>query len=474
MNTVRHVGAVAAAALVLMYTGAGVEQAVATQPTGAAASAARPDVPAGVPYYAGKLNPEVNTLRYNLSLRWDGRALSGSASVVFQTTRTTSTVRLDLLHSLRVSKVDLDGRPIGFTHLQNGLAMNVGHLVRGVHHTFTIEYSGIPHSVTAPSRRGDFAEGLGWQTDPQGHVYTFQEPFGAFTWYPVNDYPADKAFYDAQITVPSTDVAVFNGALTGRSPAGPGMTTYRWHMGRPAASYLTTIAIGPYTGYHDTMPNGTPAVYWLLPRDRSVLPRLEYQARDAFSWLQRHAGPYPFDRFGVVVVAGSSAMETQTLVTMSRKTLDRPDAVVEHEMAHQWFGDAVTPTKWQGLWLNEGWAMWMQQAYEKYRGGYQYLGGMKNWRYYDVQSRRTCGPPGHYNPRTFGALNVYLGPAMMLNRIRVQIGPVEFLKLAKAWVAEHEYGHVSRDEFIRWVNAQTGQNFTSLINLWLDSPRTPR
>jgi len=412
-------------------------------------------------------------LHDSLALDWDGTTLTGTAAVRFRTTRTTDTVRLDLIHALHVSQVTLDRVPITFAQKGFGLVLDVGHLVKGVPHTFTIGYSGTPHTVRAPTHRGDFAEGLGWTEDSDGNVYTFQEPFGAFTWYPVNDHPSDKATYDAQITVPAGDAAVFNGQLEGQQTSAGGSTTFSWHVGRPVASYLTTIAIGPYTAYHDRMTDGTRTTYWLLPRDQSILASLKTQTADAFDWLEDNAGPYPFRTFGIVVTGGDSAMETQALVTLSRAAFNRPDAVIEHEMAHQWYGDAISPVDWQGLWLNEGWAMWMQQAYETYRGGYRYLGGMDNWRPYDERSRQQSGPPGDYEPKSFGDLNVYLGPAMMLDKIRQRVGDAEFTTVSKAWVAQHEFGNVARGEFLHWLNVQTGQRLDALVNLWLDSPHTP-
>ncbi len=427
------------------------------------------------PYYPAKSNPEINTLHDDLSLRWDGAKLSGTATVTFATTRATSRVRLDLIKAMHVSTVTLDGTAIDFAHRGSGLVMSTGPLLEAERHTVRIGYSGRPHTVPAPTRRGDVAEGLGWTVDAAGNVYTFQEPYGAYTWYPVNDHPSDKATYDATITVPRGDTAVFIGTPTGSTSTGT-TSSYSWRVARPVASYLTTIAIGPYTAYHGTMSDGTMATYWLLPRDREILPSLKAQSSAAFDWLLDHAGPYPFRTFGTVVTVvtgGTSAMETQTLVTLSRPAFDRPDAVIEHEMAHQWYGDAVTPLDWQGLWLSEGWAMWMQQAYESDRGGYRFLGGMDKWRPYDERSRQVSGPPGDYDPRSFGDLNVYLGPAMMLDRIRQRVGDAEFTALSKAWVRQHEYGNVSRAEFVTWLNGETGRRFNALVRLWLDSPHTP-
>lgn len=426
------------------------------------------------PYYPKTSNPQIDTLHYNLALRWDRTVLTGTATVIFRAMATTNSLRLDISPQLNVSDVAIDAKAIAYIQTGDNLVMAVIHVAKGSQHTLTIDYSGAPATAPAPSGRGDLRGGLGWSRDPEGNVYTFQEPYGAYTWYPVNDHPSDKALYDVQVTVPRGEVAVFNGTLEGEQPAGPDATTWRWHLDEPAASYLTTIAIGDYSAYHQTMPDGTPATYWLLPQDRQLLQTLKSESRRAFTWLESRLGSYPFSTFGVVVVGGQSGMETQSMVTLSRGALERPDAVLEHEMAHQWFGDAVTPTDWRGLWLNEGWAMYLQQWYEHDTGRYEYAGGITRWRALDNAARARSGPPGDYDPTSFGDVNVYLGPALMLDRIRQRVGDRRFEELARAWVVEHEYGNVDRAEFVHWLDVKTGQSFSRLVDLWLDAPTTPR
>lgn len=143
-------------------------------------------------------------------------------------------------------------------------------------------------------------------------------------------------------------------------------------------------------------------------------------------------------------------------------------------MSHQWFGDSVTPTDWQGLWLNEGWAMYMQQWYEADTGRFQAGGGITRWREPDQVARLFAGPPGDFDPEKFGETNVYLGPALMLDEIRQRIGDSRFEDLVKAWPAEHANENVDRETFTAWVNAQAGRDLTALIDTWLDSRQTPR
>ncbi|MBA2446338.1 MAG: M1 family peptidase [Nocardioidaceae bacterium] len=429
--------------------------------------------PAEDPYYPEMSNPEVDVLHYLLALDWDGARLNGETTVTFQATEDTSSVRLDLASALVVDQVSLDGEPIGHEQVDDGITFETGALMPGQTHTLVIPYAGVPEPTPAPSARSDMTGGLGWNVDDDGSVYTFQEPYGAFTWYPVNDHPSDKALYDAAVTAYDGDVGVFNGVLESSEGAGDAVTN-TWHLDEPAASYLVTIAIGPYTEHVKTTPSGMEISYWLMPRDEHLLPSLTRDGSDSFEWAEEHIGDYPFSSLGFLIVGGSSAMETQTLVTISRGAAGRPDAVVLHELSHQWFGDSVTPRDWQGMWLNEGWAMYLQQWFETDTGRTQYGGGIDSWRLFDLASRRTSGPPGDYDPESFGDVNVYLGPALMLDRIRQRLGDATFEEIVKAWPAQHEGETVDREIFTRWLNAQTGIDFTRLIATWLDSERTPR
>jgi aminopeptidase N len=442
------------------------------EPTRAGLQSAR-SRPVEDPYYPGTSNPEFDALHYLLKLDWNGTRLKGRATIMFRAAVTTRQVRLDLSHALRAQSVRLDGRQVAYTQSGDAIVMRTGRLRKNTRHVVTIDYAGVPHSTPAPSRRSDLAEGLGWNVDRRGSVYTFQEPYGAFTWYPVNDQPSDKALYDAVISTHGRDVAVFNGDLVSRSRHGS-TTVSRWHLDAPAASYLTTLAIGPYSRSVVTTGSGMDIAYWVLPRDRSTLRILETEGSNAFDWLVAHAGPYPFDSLGVVVVDGDSAMETQTMITFGRTELSRPDSVLEHEMAHQWFGDSLTPRTWRDLWLNEGWAMYMEQWFERTTHRQPYAGGITHWRHLDQQSRDRSGPPASYDPQTFGDLNVYLGPAMMLDAIRIRIGDSAFDRLVKAWASQQAHSTVSRAVFTRWLQADTGRRFRPLLHAWLDSARTPR
>ncbi len=450
---------------------------------GAAALQAGESHPVEDPYYPETSNPEVDVLHYFLNLAYQEEVLSGTATVTFRATKPTSRIRLELSDALEIEKVTLDDARVSFGHKDNGLTMTTPKMKPGRTHTFVIKYSGRPAPVPAPSKREDMTAGLGWRTESDGSVYTIQEPYGAFTWYPVNDHPSDEALYDARITTSSPDVGVFNGVLEDKQVRG-GLTTTRWHVDEPMASYVTTLAIGPYEQYSGPTKSGLTITYWLMKRDQRLITPLRSEGTDAFDWLVEHAGPYPFSSLGVVVVGGEGTMETQTMITLDRGAARLQAfgaSTLQHEMAHQWYGDSVTPTNWRGMWLNEGWATYLQQRYSAEtqpkapsdNPGPKVPGAQLTLRQVDNHARAESGPPGDYKPDHFADINVYIGPALMLREIRKQVGERKFDQLVKAWPAQHENENVDRAEFTRWVNQFTGQDLTPLIDRWLDSRHTP-
>jgi aminopeptidase N len=309
-----------------------------------------------------------------------------------------------------------------------------------------------------------------------GRIWTMQEPFGALTWYPVNDHPSDKARYDVTIHAPGHWVGVFNGELQSRSYRHR-VTTTVFHLGAPSASYLTTIAIGPYRHISDVGPHGLPISYW-VPRDGRRHLRVLRETPSMLRWLESRLGRYPFSTAGVVLVPSASAMETQTLVTMGTGiwgSQGSRSAAFDllHEYAHQWYGDSVTPDNWPDLWMNESFAMYIQISYEASHGGAGLADWWRHLRHNDNAYRATFGPPGAYDKHQFASINVYYCGALMLHELRKRIGAATFARVLRAWPQRHRFSDQNRRRWIRFLHQQTGRRLGPFVTRWLMSPTTP-
>lgn len=438
--------------------------------------------PVADPIYPEFGNPTLDVLKYELALEWDPArsVLSGTATLTIRATAAVTEISLDFSDAYTVESMRINGAGGAATRRGNDLVVPVS-LPAEARATLSVTYRGVPAPVPMPSGRGDFREGVGLRPGRDGEAWTMQEPYGAMTWYPANDHPSDEAVYDIAVTVPAGWAAVAHGRLV-EIRRGSGGETFSWRSVDPVASYLATLALGRYTRLADTGPNGLPISYWLRTgRDEALEPALR-KTPELLGWLEERFGPYPFPTAGVVVVDSFSAMETQQMVTYGAKLgaggtapadLDLVEETLLHEFAHQWFGDAVTPTDWRGLWLNEGFAMYAEWLWNVDQG-WRSEASWEEWaRATDALSRPVAGPPGNPLPEHFGESNVYAGPAYLLHQIHEEVGDDAFFALARDWVQTQRNQQVDRSEFVAFVNRHTGRDFTELIDLWLDSPTTP-
>ena len=415
-------------------------------------------------------DPSVDSLHYDLDLAWTPATLTleGVATIELRSTADGDHLQLDLGEALEVSTVTLDGADVPFEHTGKDLVVTAP-VVKDERYVLEVHYSGIPEPTAAPTTRSDFNT-TGWTTTPDGGAWTMQEPYGAFTWYPVNDQPSDKALYDISITVPAPWVGVANGELVDQQEH-DGLTTSSWHLSSPASAYLITMGIGDYTHTSNTSKSGVEISYW-VPSDRPGLADgLEYAAT-GLDWLEAKLGPYPFDSLGFLLNDSRSGMETQTMISLGATDYTTSPAVLVHEMAHQWYGDEITPDDWRDVWMNEGMAMYLQGIWQAEQDGRSADEVMDEYASFEMVMREESGPPAAYDPTQFGEGNVYYGPALMWHELRKQIGDELFFQVVRDWPARDPDTNAGRHVYLPWLVEQTGVD-RSFFDDWLLSPTTP-
>ena len=417
-------------------------------------------------------DPGVDALHYDLDLTWDPdtSVLTGAETLTFRSTEDDDSFRLDLEPALEVSDVTLDGQPVDFE--QDGKDLVVAaDVATDERYVATIGYSGAPEPVAAPTTRADVPS-LGWTTMPDGAVWTMQEPFGAYSWYAVNDHPSDKALYDFTLRVPDPMVGVANGELESRTQS-RGRTVTRWHLAEPAASYLVTVAFGDYAQAEETSASGVPVSIWLPADEESQMAELRRTTVASLDWAEGVLGPYPFDSLGFLLVDSTSGMETQTMVTLGLTDYTTSGPVLVHEVVHQWWGDQVTPRDWRDLWMNEGMTMYLQALWESENGGQSLEETIGGWAADGPGLRAEGGPPASYDPETFAEGNVYYLPAVMWHQVRERLGDDEFFRLVKAWPASRDNGHADYDAITTWWEEQSGDELTAIFRRHLLAKRQP-
>jgi aminopeptidase N len=307
-------------------------------------------------------------------------------------------------------------------------------------------------------------------------VWTMQKPYGAVTWYPVNDHPSDKARYTITLDVPDKWTGVSNGKLVGNNHVGTRRIT-QFAEDHPMASYLVTVAIGPYKAYTQTGPHGLPLTYWYPSGKPELLTPLK-KTPTTIGWLEKKLGPYPFSRAGVVITPGRSSIESQTMITLAQDNYRYGGADVQeqiaHDLAHAWYGASVSPNDWRDVWLMEGPATYLQARYAVARGWDTWSSWKRAFARNDDYYRELYGPPGAYVANEFGQRNVKYGGALVLERLRGKIGTAAFDRTLRDWPTQNLDKSRGRGSFIALVETETTvTGLDGWFDHWLTDPDTP-
>ena len=209
------------------------------------------------------------------------------------------------------------------------------------------------------------------------------------------------------------------------------------------------------------------------PRRPAILRQVRYAPR-AVAYLEHLVGRYPFPTLGVLVVPSNSAMETQSMVTLGDKLYTLSRDVVVHEIAHQWYGDTVTPDDWSDLWMNEGMATYLAEANWTADHTSASLDDiLHRWSTFAGGMRSEYGPPADYRPGSFGEGNAYYIPALMWDTIRQRLGDRQFWSLATRWLRTHRFTSHDRESLAAWWSTESGQDLAPLFHAWLLAKEEP-
>ncbi|HEX6468129.1 MAG TPA: M1 family metallopeptidase, partial [Streptosporangiaceae bacterium] len=425
---------------------------------------------AGDPYFPDMGNGGYDVGHYDLGLAYDppSRKLTGTARITARATQNLSRFDLDFQGPLTISRLTVNGRPASYTRsgAQELVITPARGLPAGAVFTTAVSYAGVPAKIDDP------ALGIsGWVATNDGAV-GLNQPIGAATWYPVNDTPRDKATYGYAITVPNNVTALANGEPQGKTSRG-GTTTYRWAMRQPMASELAMVAIGKYTVTRGRTASGIRNITAIDPQLVTAASQpadFHNQTADIVDWEQTVFGRYPFGSTGGIADRASVGY---SLETQGRPVYDRPrpgvnpsGGLLAHELAHQWYGDAVTPAYWKDIWLNEGFATYAEWLYSERTGGStaQQLFDQTYAQGPDAEIwKPVMADPGRDN---IFHETVYDRGAMTLHMVRKAIGDKDFFTLLRRWPAAHRYGNVTTADFIAFAERLSGKDLGPLFKAW--------
>jgi len=435
-----------------------------------------------------------DVLSYDLDLVLDpdSRNINGRVNIGLQAINARlQRIHLDLVSNLECTEVKAGFEDLFFQHSGDSLLVHLPQpMIPAQIETLSIAWEGrpLPH--------GSFRAGLlfrlhhsGTLQDPSDDVPAFfsvSETWSAHSWWPCKDHPADKAMVSLAATVPDTLSLVSNGSLLGIQPAQTGWVTYRWREAYPMPTYLVSVAGSNYSTWHEDCvassslgpDQSIPLGFHVFPHDR---PDGEIDLAvtcEAMQFMTDLAGPYPFDgeKYDQVEIKWAGAMEHPTATSLSTVFFTGTgqfENLLVHELAHQWYGNSLTPAVWEDIWLNEGFAryceaLWLESRY----GRESYVQFMDMIKQDMFVGDGLLGDPDPILPN----LLVYDKGAWLLHSLRLLLGDQDFFRLLKAYANDPRlvHGNVTTTDFIGLAEQMAGRNLHNFFTPWLHSETVPK
>ena len=426
--------------------------------------------PSADPYLPGHGDPSYTVEHYDLDLEYAvvGNRLAGRATLTIRALADgIDTLTLDL-HHLKV--VSVRGvRTTRYTHRGGRLVLKLAEpLAAGATAEIVVTYRGVPKVVR------DKVGEAGWEELEDGAIVAAQ-PGGAPSWFPCNDRPDAKAGYRITISAPSDYYVVANGIRTQRIRRSS-QTVWTYEQREPMAPYLATVQIGQYAEHEISGCS--------VPLTGVVTPALRARFDDAFAdqprmiaEFERLFGPYPFASYRAVVTTDELEipLEAQGLSIFGSNLLHRDWAaqrLIAHELAHQWFGNAVTLRQLRDIWLHEGFACYSEWLWSEASGNDTADQRARvHWgRLSELTQDIVLGDPGIHD--VFDD-RVYKRGALTLHAIRLTGGDSSFFELARAWVQRHRYDNATTGDFKVLVREVCGPEAADLIDPWVYGEALP-
>lgn len=414
-----------------------------------------------------------------VSFDWKRQATVGSTTITVAAlpSKPLSVIALDA-EGMRIKSVTSGsaGAPLSYAYDTHSLKVNLpARLNPGGRVTLSVAYE------ASTPRKGAYF-------NVRKHVvWTQGETEDTRYWVPTYDYPNDKETWEFFIRTADNERALSNGRLVGSSPIGADSIEWHWAQEKPASTYLMTTVVGNYAVVTDRpSANGATISYWTYPDSIEAAKRGFAGTPDAVDLFSRKTGvPYPWPKYDQIVipdfqfggmenVSATSQNDGEILYPASGLPQAYSGGLMSHELGHQWFGDLLTTRRWDDIWLNEGFATFMEQIHREASGGVdegaldrlgarnQVVGADRGARRPLVYGRWVKNPF-----ELFFSGHIYPKGATVMQMLRHQLGDDLFWKSMHRYTVDHAYGNVVTADLQRAFEQTAGRSFKTFFDQWV-------
>ena len=375
-------------------------------------------------------------------------SIDAVATLTFTATAPLERIVVELDNRFVIGSIGVDGQPLppeAWSNPEGRLTLTMpAPLAASQSTAIRIAYSGQPHRA----RNAPWDGGFVWRRTPDGKpwIATAVQGEGCDLFWPCIDHPrGEPGRVDLHITVPSDLAAPSNGRLVGKTENAPdadGRATTTWHWtARDPNTYAIALNVGPYqeiaAPYESRFGNTIPMYFWHLPVADATKPQALFdQFAPMLDFYEATVGPFPFgdEKMGVVETP-HLGMEHQTINAYGNGyKLDGRgyDWLLQHELAHEWFGNQLTNVSWDDMWLHEGLGTYMQPLYARWLNGDRYMQTELAEMRQSLTSRFPLVSGGEqdagtvYESATGPGLDLYYKGALVAHSLRLLIGDEAF------------------------------------------------
>ncbi|MGH8073054.1 MAG: M1 family metallopeptidase [Lysobacter sp.] len=426
----------------------------------------------------------------------ESKRIDGDATLAFRATAPVAKLVVDLDRNYAIQSVSVDGTVLphsAYANPEGQLTVTLPQpLAIGDEAALRIVYAGEPHVAEKAPWDGGFV----WFTAPTGEpwIATAVQGEGCDLFWPCIDHPmGEPGVVTQHITVPDPLVAAGNGVAIGMDQH-DGWRTWHWRTENPN-TYAIALNIGPYEllkgEYNSRYGNTIPLRFWHLRGNAEEARGLFAEFPLMLDFFESTIGPYPFagEKMGVVETP-HLGMEHQTINAYGNDYKQGEygfDWLLQHEFAHEWFGNQLTNVNWDDMWLHEGFGSYMQPLYAQYlRGDEAYYASLHGQRLglanrHPIVAGRPMLEDDVYDKEDGPGGDIYAKASVMLHSLRELIGDEAFFSATRRVV----YGtdapepgnfaprYASTGDFVDIVNEVTGKDYRWFFDVYLYSAALP-
>jgi len=430
---------------------------------------------------------DVEHYRFALTLSDSTDRIVGEATVrVRSLAPALRTVTLDLAsltaerqgRGMTVSSVLRHGSPLVFVHDADRLVITLDQAARpGEVLELTVRYAGVP------------ADGLQIKPNKYGDRSFFSDdwPDKAHQWLPTIDHIADKATMEMDVVAPAHYQVISNGERVEETDLPNATRRTVWRESVPIAPWLYVLGVARFAVQGIGDYRGIPLSTWVFAQDRDAgFFDFAVPTPDVVAFYSERIGPFSYEKLANVQSNSvSGGMEAASAILYSAGSVSgtrnvRWRNVVIHEIAHQWFGDAVTESDWNDVWLSEGFATYFTLLFiEHAYGRDEFVAGLRDSRQtvLDFYAKTPDYRVVHEDLADMAQVTssmTYQKGSWTLHMLRQQMGDDRFWAGIRDYYARYRNANASTTDFRLAMERASGLDLKPFFQQWLYRGGVPR